>query len=60
LFRQKKERWGEFIIEIGMEVLLSIKINLLEFQKTRGIKIIKRKQMFLERASEQQGIIFNL
>jgi len=60
LFRQKKERWGEFIIEIGMEVLLSIKINLLEFQKTRGIKIIKRKQMFLERVSEQQGTIFNL
>jgi hypothetical protein len=60
LFRQKKERWVVFIIEIGMEELLSIKINLLEFQKTRGIKIIKRKQMFLERASEQQGIIFNL
>jgi hypothetical protein len=55
LSRQKKGR-EECIIETGMEELLSIRTNLWACQSKRSIKI---KQIFQERVSELQGIIFN-
>ena len=55
LSRQKKGR-EECITETVMEELLLIRTNLWACQSKRSIKI---KQIFQERVSELQGIIFN-